>query len=55
VGQTPRDCITTPGGDLLLVVNSGSNDLAVIRPKTSALITLEPVGAQPREVAVKVF
>jgi YVTN family beta-propeller protein len=55
VGQNPRTCLLTPGGDILLVVDTTSNDLAVIRTKTSALITLIPVGARPRDIAVKVF
>jgi hypothetical protein len=29
--------------------------LAVIRAKTSSLITLIPVGARPRDIAIKVF
>jgi YVTN family beta-propeller protein len=55
VGQNPRTCMLTPGGDILLVVDAASNDLAVIRAKTSALITLIPVGGRPRDVVVKVF
>ena len=55
VGQDPRTCLLTPGGDLLLVVDTASNDLAVVRAKTSALITLIPVGVRPRDIAVKVF
>jgi YVTN family beta-propeller protein len=55
VGQNPRTCLLTPGGDILLVVDTTSNDLAVIRAKTSSLITLIPVGARPRDIAIKVF
>jgi YVTN family beta-propeller protein len=45
----------TPGGDLLLVVNEDSDDLAVIRPRTASLLTLVPVGSHPTDLAVKVF
>jgi YVTN family beta-propeller protein len=40
---------------LLLVVNQGSGDLAVIRVRTDSLLTMIPVGNQPRELAVKLF
>ena len=55
VGQRPSTCLLTPGGDMLLVVDATSNDLAVLRAKTGGLITLIPVGSHPRDVAVKVF
>ncbi|MGH9725245.1 MAG: YncE family protein, partial [Candidatus Acidiferrales bacterium] len=55
VGQSPRTCMLTPGGDILLAVDSASNDLAVIRAETGSLITLIPLGAGPRDLAVKVF
>ena len=55
VGQDPGMCLLTPGGDMLLVVDAASNDLAVLRAKTGGLITLIPVGMRPRDVAVKVF
>jgi hypothetical protein len=56
----------TPGGDILLVVDTSSNDLAVVRTKTIATgqpglspprppTALIPVGAQPRDLAIKVF
>jgi len=44
-----------PGEDLLLVVNEGSNDLAVVRVRTQSLITMIPVGDRPRDIAVKLF
>ena len=53
VGQIPRTCMLTPGGDMLLAVDTASNDLAVIRAKTGGLITLIPVGSHPRDLAVK--
>jgi YVTN family beta-propeller protein len=40
---------------MLLVVDTASNDLAVIRVKTSSLITLIPVGSHPRDLAIKMF
>ena len=66
VGQAPRTCALTPGGDMLLVVDTASNDLAVIRTKTlpanslvmsppQSPITLIPVGSRPRDLALKVF
>jgi YVTN family beta-propeller protein len=55
VGQAPRTCSLTPGGDILLAVDTASNDLAVIRVKTSSLITLIPVGSHPRDLAIKMF
>jgi YVTN family beta-propeller protein len=45
----------TPGDDMLLVVDSQSNDLAVVRTATSGLITLIPVGQRPRDIAIKMF
>lgn len=54
-GQRPGVCRLTPGEDLLLVVNEGSNDLAVIRTRPGNLITLVPVGSRPTDLAVKVF
>ncbi|MGA9887321.1 MAG: hypothetical protein WBQ31_07475, partial [Candidatus Acidiferrales bacterium] len=66
VGQYPTTSRLTPGGDILLVVDAGSNDLAVVRTKTLAIgqpelspprppTALIPVGAQPRDLAIKVF
>jgi YVTN family beta-propeller protein len=47
--------LLTPGGDMLLVVDATSGDLAVIRAKTGSLITLIPIGSHPRDLAVKLF
>jgi YVTN family beta-propeller protein len=47
--------LLTPGSDLLLVVDTQSNDLAVVRRDTGGLITLIPVGQRPRDIAVKEF
>jgi YVTN family beta-propeller protein len=66
VGQSPGTLRLTPGGDALLVVDSVSNDLAVIRTRTAqpagnalsppqSPITLIPVGPQPRDLAVEIF
>jgi len=43
--------------NLLLVVNEGSGDLAVIglRAGSESLLTMIPVGPQPRDLAVKLF
>ena len=42
---------------LLLVVNQGSGDLAVIKVRndTQTLVTLIPVGDHPQDLAVKLF
>ncbi len=55
VGQRPLAARLTPEDNLLLVVNEGSNNLAVIRTRTNSLMTLIPVGLRPRDVAVKIF
>jgi len=36
-------------------VDQGSGDLAFIRTRTNSLITMVPVGDQPRDLAVKLF
>jgi len=55
VGQSPRNCQLTPGDDILVVVDASSDELAIVRAKTSGLITLIPTGPQPRDLAIKVF
>jgi len=55
IGERPGVCRLTPGEDLLLVVNEGSGNLAVIRARTHSLLTMVPVGSRPRDLAVKVF
>jgi YVTN family beta-propeller protein len=55
VGQRPLAAAITPEGNLLLVVNEGSSDLAIVRTRTNSLLTLVPVGLRPRDVAVKMF
>jgi YVTN family beta-propeller protein len=46
-----------PEGNLLPVMDEGSDDLAIIRTRTNAnsLLTLVAVGDKPRDVAVKLF
>jgi DNA-binding beta-propeller fold protein YncE len=59
VGQSPGALAFSPGPkpSLLLVANQGSGDLSVIRILTDgqSLLTMIPVGDQPRDVAVKLF
>ncbi len=60
VGERPGACRIDPGEthDLLLVVDEGSNDLAVIPTERSAnrsFITLIPLGNAPGDLAVKLF
>jgi YVTN family beta-propeller protein len=56
-GENPGACglDSADPHDLLLVVDEGSNDLAVIRVRTQSLITMVPVGNSPREVAVLLY
>jgi DNA-binding beta-propeller fold protein YncE len=57
VGSRPGVCELAPSGDLLLVVDEGSNDLAAvrIRQQNLILITLIPVGNSPRDLAIKLY
>jgi DNA-binding beta-propeller fold protein YncE len=60
VGQQPGNSIASPNGDMMLVADQASNDVAIIRilpdgPPFSRLITLIPVGQRPRDIAVKMF
>jgi len=61
VGHGPGACRLDPSGELLLVVNHDSNDLAVIRVRpippstTSSLLTMVPVGLRPTGLAVLRF
>ena len=57
VGQQPMALRFTPGGRLLLVLNQGSDDLSVVGMRTGAgsLLTMIPVGHQPRELVVQLF
>ena len=65
VGEQPGASALTPGGDMLLVADQGSDDVAVVRtlaapattpaPPPRGPITLVPVGGHPRDLALKVF
>ena len=57
VGQSPDAIRFDPAENLLLVVNRGSGDLAVIRARleNQSLLTMIPVGDHPQELAVKLF
>jgi DNA-binding beta-propeller fold protein YncE len=59
-GQNPGALRFDPGDTarLLLVVSQASGDLSIIRissDRASGLLTMIPVGDQPRELAVKLF
>jgi DNA-binding beta-propeller fold protein YncE len=67
VGSRPDALALTPAQDHLLVVNSGSSDVAVIRTAvvrdrardvdvpTLRLLTMVPVGKRPNQIAIKPF
>ncbi len=57
VGEGPDAMALSHAEHLLLVVDARSNDLAVVRTKTSGrgLFTLLPLGEQPSGIAVKAF
>jgi YVTN family beta-propeller protein len=48
-------CRIDPSGELLLVANHESNDLAVIKLRTSSLLTMVPVGAHPTDIVSVLF
>ena len=54
-GDAPAAMRFDPDENLLLVVNQGSGDLAVIRVRTNFLVTMIPVGDHPQDLAVKLF
>ena len=65
-GDGPSTLRLTPGGDILLVIDVNSDDLAAIRtkiaPASQASFSpprpptgLIPLGGAPRDLAVKVF
>jgi YVTN family beta-propeller protein len=57
-GQSPgvmRFDPDEPNENLLIVVNEGSGDVAVIRVRTNSLLTMIPVGSGPKDLAVKLF
>ena len=55
VGHLPGACRLDPSGELLVVANRDSNDLAVIRVRTGSLLTMVPVGSKPSDLAVLLF
>jgi YVTN family beta-propeller protein len=54
-GRHPGPSALDPSGDMLLVANEESGDVAVIRVRTQSLITIIPVGANPRSLTIKLF
>jgi YVTN family beta-propeller protein len=54
-GQSPGVMRYDPDENLLIAVNQGSGDVAVIRVRTNSLLTMIPVGDSPRDLAVKLF
>lgn len=54
-GQSPGVMRFDPDENLLIAVNQGSGDVAVIRVRTNSLLTMIPVGDGPRDLAVKLF
>ncbi len=55
VGEGPDAMAFSSTGNLLLVVDARSGDLAVVRLSTLSLFTLLPTGRQPNAIAVKAF
>jgi len=55
VGEEPVAMALAPGEGVLLVVDRGSNDLALIRTKSNSLMTMIAVGLGPADVAVRLF
>ena len=55
VGDGPDSMAFSSSGNLLLVVDARSGDLAVVRTSTLSLFTLLPTGRQPNAIAVKTF
>jgi YVTN family beta-propeller protein len=54
-GRHPGTSALDPSGDLLVVANEDSNDLAIIRVRTQSLITMIAVGSRPTSLAIKLF
>jgi YVTN family beta-propeller protein len=58
VGMQPETVALTPDDLFLFVLNSGSNDVSVIRtdliqPGNNALYAVIPTGAKPSSIAIK--
>ena len=54
-GQHPVACTLDPEQRMLLAVDRGSDDLAIVARAGPHLVTLVPVGKQPDSLAVKLF
>jgi YVTN family beta-propeller protein len=55
VGEGPIAAAFTPGGEMMLVVNRDSNDVAVLRGKDNSLITRITTGRDPESISVLLF
>jgi len=57
VGRTPVMSRLDPSGEILVVANRDSNDVAVVRVNAEPpnLLTMVPVGSRPTDVAVLLF
>jgi YVTN family beta-propeller protein len=55
VGDGPSALAFSASGHLLFVVDSRSNDLALVRTSSRSLFTLLPTGRDPNAIAVKAF
>jgi hypothetical protein len=54
-GHQPDALAFSAAGHLLLAVDSGAGDLALLRTKLQAMFTLLPTGDKPSNVVVKAF
>jgi YVTN family beta-propeller protein len=55
VGDGPTAMAFSDAGHLLFVVDSRSDDVAVVRTATRSLFTMLPAGRNPNAIAVKAF
>jgi YVTN family beta-propeller protein len=55
VGEGPIAAAFSPGGEMILVVNRDSNDVAVLRGNDNSLITRIPTGRDPEGIFVLLF
>lgn len=55
VGEEPVALAMVPGEGVLVVVDRGSNDLALIRTRSNSIMTMIAVGLGPTDVAVRLF
>jgi len=54
-GQSPGELRFDPKENLLIAVDQGSGDVAVIRVRTNSLLTMIPVGDGPMDLAIKLY